>query len=161
MATILKNKEMQTIITVIFDSGDGDNLVREDVLLALWLVVVQPIRTSLRDTGDKEYRIEGVIRVSVQLSEHKAKAGIQFWSRTKAGGQNIPRHRVYQEGNRQNWNEKLIIYTTDWARSRHRGKLWRRERRTVPRRFCDGACSYERVKCSSMLGGNSKDNATK
>lgn len=55
VTTTSTNEEMPAMVTAMFDTGDGPNLVRKDVLSTPWLVNVQPIRVSVKAASDTAF----------------------------------------------------------------------------------------------------------
>lgn len=72
MTTISTKEKMLVSITVMFDTGTGSNLIREDVLPTPSLVDIQSIHVSVKAAGDTAFRVEGVFRLLVEMGRYKA-----------------------------------------------------------------------------------------
>lgn len=96
------------MVTAIFDTEKGPNLVRENVLLTSWLATIQPIRVSVKATDDTLFRVKDVLHLSVGNGELKCKGG--FRSRTETVDQNGPWKGDYrQECTRIETKKRRII----------------------------------------------------
>lgn len=70
MTVTATDQNKPKIVTALFATGAGPNLLWKDVVPTPWMKRIQPVRASIRAAGDTTLTVEGIVRLQGKICKH-------------------------------------------------------------------------------------------